>query len=620
MSLDCGYWPSILSAAEVSAAATSLSELRSTPLGLVWLERRPQQKGRVVLVRQGQELLAAPWSARSRVNEYGGGAYWCHGDQIYFVNDTDQGIYALGEPHPTLIYQAANTRFADGCVDPWRDRLLCVQEVLLAEGRSQQSIVAIALGGERTVLVQGAGFYGAPRLSPDGKTLVWLQWSAPQMPWDGCELWGAMVSSDGSLGTPYRIAGSSEESVQQPQWQGKTLYYISDRSGWWNLYRYCDSRHDPVWQASYDAGVPLWVFGQSTYALVNPETAVLTYSDRGLWQLAVVSLETGKWQTVPTDYTEIHSLVRVSDRAVAFVASSPLLPPHIGQFNLEDGTTTSLRPIASPLPPEWISQPERIAFPTTEGATAYGFFYPPQNPQVQPPSRPPLIVRSHGGPTAASGTGLDLRIQFWTSRGFAVLDVNYRGSTGYGRAYRNALRGQWGVVDVADCVAGAEYLVAQGRVAGDRLAIRGSSAGGYTTLCALTFTRVFHVGASYYGIGDLLSLLKETHAFEAHYFDQLIAPYPEGADLYRQRSPLYHADCLTCPVIFFQGLKDVVVPPGQAEQMVAALQAKGIPVEYYTFAEEGHGFRQSSTIATALEAELRFYQRHLLKSHLLEST
>ncbi|BCX13393.1 MAG: peptidase [Thermosynechococcus sp.] len=615
MSLDYGYWPSILSAAEVSAAATSISELRATPLGLVWLERRPQEKGRGVLVRQGQELLAAPWSARSRVNEYGGGAYWCHNDQIYFVNDADQGIYALGEPHPTLIYQAANTRFADGCVDPWRDRLLCVEEMLLPDGSSQQSLVAISLSGERISLITGAGFYAAPRLSPDGKTLVWLQWSAPQMPWDGCELWGAMVSSDGSLATPYRIAGGPEESVQQPQWQGKTLYYISDRSGWWNLYRYCDGHHDPVWQASYDAGVPLWVFGQSTYALVNPETAVLTYSDRGLWRLAVVSLGTGQWQTVPTDDTEIHSLVRLSDRTVAFVGSSPLLPPHIVQFNLEDGTTTPLQPIAAPLPPEWISQPELIAFPTTEGATAYGFFYPPQNPQVQPPTntRPPLIVRSHGGPTAASGTGLDLRLQFWTSRGFAVLDVNYRGSTGYGRAYRNALRGRWGVVDVADCVAGAQYLVSQGRVAGDRLAIRGSSAGGYTTLCALTFTRVFHGGASYYGIGDLLSLLKETHAFEAHYFDQLIAPYPEGADLYRQRSPLYHADCLTCPVIFFQGLKDVVVPPSQAEQMVAALQAKGIPVEYYTFADEGHGFRQSSTIATALEAELRFYQRHLLK-------
>ncbi|BAY50820.1 putative peptidase [Thermostichus vulcanus NIES-2134] len=614
MSLDCGYWPSILSAAAVSAAATSISELRATPLGLVWLERRPQEKGRGVLVRQGQDLLAAPWSVRSRVNEYGGGAYWCHGDQIYFVNDTDQGIYALGEPHPTLIYQAANTRFADGCVDPWRDRLLCVEEVLLPEGRSQQSLVAISLSGERTSLRTGAGFYAAPRLSPEGKTLVWLQWSAPQMPWDGCELWGAMVRSDGSLGTPYRIAGGREESVQQPQWQGDTLYYISDRSGWWNLYRYRDGHHAPIWQASYDAGVPLWVFGQSTYALVNAETAVFTYSDRGLWRLAVVCLTSGEWHTLATDYTEVHSLVRLSDRTVAFIASSPLLPPHIGQFNLEDGTTTPLQPIASPLPPEWISQPELIAFPTTEGATAYGFFYPPQNPQVQPPSRPPLIVRSHGGPTAASGTGLDLRIQFWTSRGFAVLDVNYRGSTGYGRAYRNALRGQWGVVDVADCVAGAQYLVAQGRVAGDRLAIRGSSAGGYTTLCALTFTQVFHVGASYYGIGDLLRLLKETHAFEAHYFDQLIAPYPEGADLYRQRSPLYHADCLTCPVIFFQGLKDVVVPPSQAEQMVAALQAKGIPVEYYTFAEEGHGFRQSSTIATALEAELKFYQRHLLKS------
>ncbi|WP_298614048.1 S9 family peptidase, partial [uncultured Thermosynechococcus sp.] len=496
-----------------------------------------------------------------------------------------------------------------------RDRLLCVEEVHPPTGRSQQSLVAISFAGKRSPLVQGAGFYAAPRLSPEGNTLVWLQWSAPQMPWDGCELWGATVKGDGTLGTPYRIAGSSEESVQQPQWQGEALYYISDRSGWWNLYRYRNGHHEAVWQAPYDAGVPLWVFGQSTYALVDPETAVLTYSDRGLWRLAVVSLETGEWQTVPTDYTEIHSLVRLSDRAVAFIGSSPLLPPHIVQFNLDDGTPTPLQPIAAPLPPAWISQPEVIEFPTSDGATAYGFFYPPQNPQVQSPvgSRPPLIVRCHGGPTAASGTGFDLRTQFWTSRGFAVLDVNYRGSTGYGRAYRNALRGQWGVMDVADCAAGAQYLVAQGRVASDRLAIRGSSAGGYTALCALTFTTTFQGGASYYGIGDLVSLLKETHAFEAHYFDQLIAPYPAGADLYRQRSPFYHAEHLTRPVIFFQGLKDVIVPPSQAEQMVAALQAKGVPVEYYTFAEEGHGFRQSSTIATALAAELRFYQRHLLK-------
>ncbi|HIK25819.1 MAG TPA: S9 family peptidase [Thermosynechococcus sp. M46_R2017_013] len=615
MSLDYGDWPSLLSADQASAATTSISELCSTPLGLAWLERRPQEKGRVALVCQGQELLAAPWSVRSRVNEYGGGAYWCCGSEIYFVNDADQGIYALSDAIPQLIYRADNCRFADGCVDPRRDRLLCVEEVHPPMGRSQQSLVAISFAGKRIPLVQGAGFYAAPRLSPRGNTLVWLQWSAPQMPWDGCELWGATVKEEGTLGTPYPIAGSSEESVQQPQWQGETLYYISDRSGWWNLYRYCNGSHEPVWQADYDSGVPLWVFGQSTYALVNPETAVLAYSDRGLWRLAVVSLATGEWQTIPTDYTEIHSLVRVSDRAVAFIGSSPLLPPQIVQFDLKDGTTTARHPITAPLPSAWISQPEVMEFPTSDGATAYGFFYPPQNPQVQSPadSRPPLIVRCHGGPTAASGTGLDLRLQFWTSRGFAVLDVNYRGSTGYGRAYRNALRGQWGVVDVADCVAGAQYLVAQGRVASDRLAIRGSSAGGYTALCALTFTTTFHGGASYYGIGNLISLLKETHAFEAHYFDQLIAPYPEGADLYRQRSPFYHADHLTCPVIFFQGLKDVVVPPSQAEQMVAALQAKGIPVEYYTFAEEGHGFRQSSTIATALEAELRFYQRHLLK-------
>lgn len=608
-----GQWASLLTAARVSAAATSISELRATPSGLLWLERRPQEQGRVVLVKEGQDLLPPPYSARSRVNEYGGGAYWCHGEDIYFVNDADQGIYqiAVDQPSPNLLYQDPHSRFADGCIHPVTQDLICVQEQHPPEGGSQQQLVVIRPTGEGRPLVQGAGFYAAPRVSPDGQTLVWLQWSPPYMPWDSCELWGATFNADGRLGTPYPIAGGAREAVQQPQWQGDTLYYVSDRSGWWNLYRYRNGAHEPVWQATYDAGVPLWVFGQSTYALVNSETAVFTYSDRGLWRLGVVSLIDGQWQPLACPYTEVHSLVSRTGDEVAFIGSSPTTPAQVVRVKLQQPRIELPEP---PIPKEWLSQPEVIEFPTSGGATAYGFFYPPCNPHYAAPAGtlPPLIVKSHGGPTAASGTGLDLRTQFWTSRGFAVLDVNYRGSTGYGRAYRDALRGQWGVADVADCVAGAEFLVAQGRVDGQRLAIRGSSAGGFTTLCALTFTDRFRVGASYYGVADLLALVQQTHAFEAHYFDILIAPYPEGADLYRQRSPLYHADRLRCPVIFFQGLKDAVVPPNQAAQMVAALQKKGVPVEYLTFANEGHSFRQASTIQTTLDAELAFYYRFLL--------
>lgn len=610
-----GQWESILTAERVSAAATAISELKSSPSGLLWLERRPQEQGRVVLVHEGQEVLVPPYSVRSRVNEYGGGAYWCHGEHIYIVNDADQGIYKLAVAHPTpkCLYQAANSRFADGDVHPVSGCLVCVHEQHLEDGSAQQELVAITATGEMRSLVKGAGFYASPRFSPRGEVLVWLQWSAPHMPWDCCELWGATFRADGTLGTPYPIVRSETEAVQQPQWQGDVLYYISDRGGWWNLYRYYDGAHEPVWQAPYDAGVPLWVFGPSTYALVNADTAVLAYSDRGLWRLAVVSLKAGNWYTLESPYTEIHSLVAESPEQVAFIGSSPTQPPHVVRLNLQQRQWFLLEQAASPLPQDWISVPEVVAFPSGDGATAYGFFYPPCNPEYAAPADtlPPLIVKSHGGPTAASGTGLDLRTQFWTSRGFAVLDVNYGGSTGYGRAYRDRLRGKWGIVDVADCVAGAQFLVATGRVDGQRLAIRGSSAGGFTALCALTFANVFRVGASYYGVADLITIVQDTHTFEAHYFDSLIGPYPECADLYRQRSPLYNAHQLSCPVIFFQGLKDRVVPPSQTEQMVAALQAKGIPVEYYTFEAEGHGFRHASTLQATLVAELSFYQRFL---------
>jgi dipeptidyl aminopeptidase/acylaminoacyl peptidase len=616
-----GSWRSPISADLVVAGSLRLGQPVWEGQDLYWIEGRPQEKGRNVLRRRlangkVEELTPEPFNVRTRVHEYGGGAYWVSEGVVYFCNFADQRLYCLspaGEIRP--LTEAGPYRYADGVVDRRHRRILCVREDHSRQGEPENTLVAIDLeSGAQQVLAGGHDFYASPRLSPDGQALVWLTWDHPQMPWDGTELWRAEVAPDGSLGEPQKLAGGPAESIFQPQWspQGE-LYLVSDRSGWWNLYRWDPQGPLPLCPMEAEFGEPQWVFGLSTYGFCEDGRILAIYRQEGLCHLALLDPRSGELQEIPLSYTELHNL-QVSGEKAAFLAASPSEAPALVCLHLPSGQLEVVaRSSHVAVDPEYLSIPEPIAFPTSGGAVAYGLFYPPKNRDFVAPAgeKPPLLVKSHGGPTGATAAVLDLGIQYWTSRGIAVLDVNYRGSSGYGRAYREALKGQWGVVDVEDCIAGAKFLAQQGRVDGERLLIRGGSAGGYTTLAALTFHNVFKAGASYYGISDLEALAKETHKFESHYLDSLIGPYPERQDLYRERSPIYHLEDLNCPVIFFQGLEDAIVPPNQAERMVAALQAKGIPVAYVPFAGEQHGFRQAANLKRALEAELYFYAQIL---------
>ncbi len=439
-----------------------------------------------------------------------------------------------------------------------------------------------------------------------------LTWNHPNMPWDRTELFVAEVKSDGSLGQVTHVADGPTESVFQPQWSPDgILHFISDRTGWWNLYRWKDGQVTPLCPRDAEFGRPQWVFGMSTYAFVSPTQIVCSYGRNGTWRLAHLDTDSRTLTDITTPYTEI-SDVRATAQQVVFVGGSATEPASIVRLDLKNRQLSTLRCSSTlAVESEYLAVPQAIEFPTENGLKAHGLFYPPRNRDFTAPSdeRPPLLVKSHGGPTAAATTTFNASIQYWTSRGIAVLDVNYGGSSGYGRAYRDRLKGQWGVVDVDDCVNGARDLVERGLVDGKRLAITGGSAGGYTTLCALTFRDVFKAGASHYGIGDLEALAHDTHKFESRYEESLVGPYPEKRDLYRARSPIHFTDRLSCPVIFFQGLEDKIVPPNQAEMMVAALKAKGLPVAYVPFAGEQHGFRRAENIKRALDAELYFYSR-----------
>jgi dipeptidyl aminopeptidase/acylaminoacyl peptidase len=467
-------------------------------------------------------------------------------------------------------------------------------------------------GGQ--VLVSGNNFYASPRLSPDGARLSWLTWNHPNMPWDGCELWAAAVLADGTLGRAELVAGGLDESIFQPQWSPDgVLHFASDRTGWWNLYRQRADRVrvEQLTDMPAEFGLPQWVFGMSTYAFASAERIICAYTRDGVWHLA--SLDTRTKALMPFDlpYTEVSDLC-VGAGAVVFTAASPSQSDAVVRLDLGAGQVTVLRRSSDvAIDAGYLSTPQSIEFPTEGGLTAHGIFYPPTNRDFVAPSgeRPPLLVLSHGGPTGATSTSLSLGTQYWTSRGFAVLDVNYGGSTGYGRAYRQRLDDAWGVVDVDDCVNGARYLVAQGLADESRLAIRGGSAGGYTTLAALTFRDVFRAGASHFGVSDLEALATDTHKFESRYLDRLVGPYPARRDLYIARSPIHFTDRLSTPIILLQGLEDKVVPPSQAEKMFAAVKAKGLPVAYVPFEGEQHGFRKAENIKRAMEAELYFYSR-----------
>lgn len=616
-----GSWRSPISGELAAHAARRIGGISVDDGDVYWVEGRPAQGGRNVVLRwcagQVEEITSASHNVRTRVHEYGGGAFAVAGGIVIFANDADQRLYvqrpgASAEP----LVPAGPFRYADLIVDQHRRRIVCVREDHSRAGQDPtNTLVAVPLGGgEAHVLAAGADFYAFPRLSPDGTRLAYLAWQHPAMPWQSTELFAAPLTADGGLGSARRIAGGAHESIFQPDWSsGGDLSFVSDRSGWWNLYRHRAGQDERLCARDADFGAALWVFGLGTYAWVGPNTLVCTFQSRGTWHLAVLDAATGKLDLVQSPLTEIGYLRGSPGRAV-FVGASPAEPPGIYELVVDRaGAAMRLlhRPSELAIDEELVSRPEPITFASKGGATAHGLYYPPRNPAFEglPEEKPPLIVMSHGGPTAAASTALNVNLQYWTSRGFAVLDVNYRGSTGYGRAFRDALDGAWGVADVDDCVAGARDLVDRGLADRARLAIRGGSAGGYTTLAALTFRDLFATGASHYGVSDLEALARDTHKFEKHYLDSLIGPYPAQKDLYRARSPIHAVDRLSRPMIFFQGLQDKVVPPDQAARMALALKQKGIAVEYVTFADEQHGFRRAENIARALEAELAFYGR-----------
>ena len=620
MSTPYGAWPSPLSSLTVATAGRKIADLVIDDGAIVWSETRPEEGGRVTILRREadgtvRELLPAPFNARTRVHEYGGGAIAVHAGTVYFSNFGDQRIYLI-HPRglPVAVTSEGKRRYADAVIDSQRQRLIAVcEDHTQSDAEPQNAIVAVEVAtGKTTVVAAGHDFYSNPRLSPRGDRLCWLAWDHPNMPWNGTTLYLADVAADGSVSAPKAVAGGPNESIYGPQWSpAGVLHFVSDRTGWWNLYRLNHDKVDALWPLAAEFGLPHWVFGGSTFGF-HGEDVICLHGRPGAWRLSRISQNDAAPFTYELPFTELAN-VRVGGGRAFLVAASPASMPVLASLELETGEVQLMRaPNSLAIDPNFVSKPEAVAFATPRGE-AHAFYYPPHNPDhgADPDERPPLIVISHGGPTASTSTALNLQIQYWTTRGFAVVDVNYGGSSGYGRSYRDRLEGNWGIVDVEDCIAAVNHLVARGLADGNRLIIRGGSAGGYTTLCALAFHRVFRAGASHYGVADLEALARDTHKFEAHYLDRLIGPLPAARAMYVERSPIHHVDGLSCPIIFLQGSEDRIVPPAQAETMVAALRAKGLPVAYIVFAGEQHGFRRAENIHTALEAELYFYGRTL---------
>jgi dipeptidyl aminopeptidase/acylaminoacyl peptidase len=605
----------------VISAFVGLGQIALERGDIYWIELRPLEGGRNVIVRrtpEGQTLDCTPtaFNARTCVHEYGGGDYVVMGSTVYFSSFADQRLYRHvpgAELQP--LTPAIAMRYADGVIDRRRRRLICVREDHTVSGEVINTLVSLNLEGDDSggqVLVSGNDFYSSPRLSPDGSRLAWLTWNHPNMPWDGTELWVGELREDGTPERTERVAGGTDESVFQPDWSPDgVLHFVSDRTGWWNLYRWRGRHVEPLWNMEAEFGLPQWRFGMSTYTFESVQQIICAYTQHGIWHLASLDTETKKTNLIETPYTEILE-VRAEPGYLVFLGGSLTEPVSIIRVDLATHRLEVLRRVRDvSVDTAYLSMPTGIEFPTEHGSTAHGFFYPPQNRDYSAPpgELPPLMVMSHGGPTGSTSISLQYGIQYWTSRGIAVLDVNYGGSTGYGRAYRQRLNGQWGIVDVDDCVNGARYLVERGEVDGNRLAITGGSAGGYTTLCALTFRDTFKAGASHYGVSDLETLAKDTHKFESRYLDSLVGRYPEQMNLYHERSPIHFTDRLSCPLILFQGLEDEIVPPNQAEMMFEAVRAKGLPVAYLPFEGEQHGFRRAENVKRALEAELYFYSK-----------
>ena len=611
-SAPCGTWRSPISPSALVSGSVGIGEAVPTPAGhLWWTESRPDEGGRVALMRRAdgttREISPPSVNVRTTVHEYGGGAWWAADDVAWYVDYDDQRLYRVapgGEPRalspvPPTPKSLRYADFRPTADDAW---LIAVHERHGDAREPENALIALAAdGSERVVtLAEGADFYAAPRLSPDGTRLAWIEWRHPNMPWDDTTLRTAelVVDAEGPrLENARTVAGGhgAGEAVVQPEWSPDGgLHYLSDRSDRWQLYREGDAA--PALEVDGEIGYPPWVFGLSRYAFRADGRAVAARFEGGL-----------EFLEGHPEYTAFNALRSAGDH-LAFVAAS---------FSSENVVVLDGETVRAPrelgLDAAFLVPPERIDFPTGKDGDerANALYFAPANPAYRIPDgeRPPLVVLAHGGPTSAARSQLNLARRFWTSRGFAVCDVNYRGSSGFGRAYRKKLEGRWGVADVEDCVAAARYLAERGDVDPERLIIRGGSAGGFTVLSALAFHDVFTAGASLYGVADLEALAHDTHKFESRYLDSLVGPWPEAKALYESRSPIRHLEGFTAPMIVLQGAEDRIVPPNQSRMIVDALDARGVAVAYLEFEGEQHGFRKAETIVRALEAELAFYAR-----------
>lgn len=628
-----GGWRSPITPAMVAAVGLSsrgtMSAVQVAGGQVYWRQLRPDEDGRYDLLRltnrsEAQSILPLPFSARSRVHEYGGGEYTVHEGVVYFCNDDDQRLYRM-EPQaaPTPISPSPGRsralRYADASMDDRRQRLVAVCERHLGEGWPVNELVSVPVDGQGPprILASGHDFYASPRLDASGERLLFLTWDLPHMPWEGTELWVASIDGAGGLGEPRKIAGGQGESIFQPAWgPDGHLYFVSDRSQWWNLYRWDGQRIEPLAPVEAELGSPAWVFGMSRYDFLSSERIACVYTQDGVDRLGVIDIEARRLRPIDSPLSAFRPphLAALDGSTIVFLASSPRETQALYRCDLQSGKISTLhQPVSASLDARYLSIPEAITFSSEGDRSAHAFLYPPRNDDFQPPpgELPPLLITLHGGPTGSASPQLHLETQFWTSRGFAVADLNYSGSSGYGRPYRERLTGRWGELDVLECVRLAQHLAERGRVDGQRLLIHGGSAGGFTTLAALTFYDAFAAGAAYYAVADVEALAQHTPKFEARYLDRLITTSAGGKDAFRARNPLRHIALLDRPLILFQGTEDALVPAEGARELVEALAQEGVPYAYLEFEGEGHGFQRPDTIERVLTGELYFYGRIL---------
>ena len=619
-----GSWESTITPEKITEGGLRFSEIRSNGSDLYFLEGRPEESGRYVIVKQASDgkisdAIPKEFNSRNAVHEYGGGSYAVGQKNIYFTNWNDQRIYKVNGENVNPITKEPpfekSIRYSDLTLSIDEEWLFCVRETHFEKEEAKNELVAISTTeNSQIVLCTGRDFYSSPRINPTNKEICWLEWDHPNMPWDGTELFIANFDLDGLSEIKF-IDGSKNISIIQPEWSDSgELIYISDESGWWNLKKYSENTTATILDEETDHGEPAWNFGVRTYFLKDDYIYLRGSSknnNKGLIRKINISGEI--IEEIEVLHTSIGGLTHHENKAL-YIGASPVSNSEIVSYDLmkkNEETIKESNPVKIDI--EEISIPEEISFPTTQNAIAYGYFYKPKNKNFQGESeeKPPLLVISHGGPTSATSNALNLSIQYWTNRGIAVADVNYRGSTGYGKKFRDSLKGNWGVYDTDDCIAAVDHLSEKGLVDSSRVAIKGGSAGGYTTINALTFHDRFAVGATYYGIADLSVFIDDTHKFESKYLESLIGKYPEEKEIYYERSAINFTDQLSCPMIIFQGTEDKIVPPSQAEIMAQGLRDKKIPFSLIMYEGEQHGFRQSKNIISSLESELYFYSKVL---------